>query len=276
MGEIITTYYNRTIGSPCPDADVNAFALRAGITDETEILAYCVFVDFCKSTDDRGVSIWDRLRAIYPISPTSLEAARYNLKSSSFTLDYMGAAPTHATTGITGVSGIGGFYAKTGLVPIAQGMSAIDWFSYCRSRSSFAESGSNYGALAKSTGSRMNSRTLGGQAQFAFGLNIAPQNFANADGSGSYSYGRTFVFGNGVEIHYKNGVLLGAGVDNNNPIANLEQYLWAVNLFGSSDTSHTGREQTFFAFGQFLTQANHTLFDAAEQILQDTIIIGGR
>ena len=42
------------------------------------------------------------MHLLYPVSPTSLEAARYNLKdAATYTITYFNS-PTHATTGITG------------------------------------------------------------------------------------------------------------------------------------------------------------------------------
>lgn len=86
------------------DPDAVAFWTAAGITDSTERSAINQLVLDLKGTGSttNNTNQWAKHDAIYPISPTSLSAASYNLKDpSSFQITWYNS-PTHAASGITG------------------------------------------------------------------------------------------------------------------------------------------------------------------------------
>jgi hypothetical protein len=86
------------------DPAAAAYFTAAGITDATEQAAVIQLVADLKgegSTTNNN-NIWTKMNTIYPVSPTSLAAAAFNLKdASSFEITWANS-PTHATTGVTG------------------------------------------------------------------------------------------------------------------------------------------------------------------------------
>lgn len=76
------------------DPDTKAYFAAAGITDATEKAAVEDLVAGLKSNN-----LWGKMDRIYPISPTSLAAAAYCLKTRT-TITWVNT-PTHASTGVT-------------------------------------------------------------------------------------------------------------------------------------------------------------------------------
>jgi hypothetical protein len=86
------------------DADAAAYFTAASITDVTEKDAVNQLVLDLKGTGSttNNNNIWTGMSAIYPVSPTSLSAAAFNLKDTSlYEMTWLNS-PTHATTGISG------------------------------------------------------------------------------------------------------------------------------------------------------------------------------
>jgi hypothetical protein len=79
------------------DADATAYLQDAGITDRQEVIQIYAATDRLKLS-----GLWDKCYVIRPISPTSLDAARYNLKdSSTYTGTWHGTSdPTHTQSGV--------------------------------------------------------------------------------------------------------------------------------------------------------------------------------
>lgn len=98
------TNYTPPSGPSGLDADAQAYIDAAGITDQTEIDAVNQLVKDLKGTGSttNNTDLWTGLDAIYPMSPTSLEAARYNLKDTASYKITWHNSPTHATTGVSG------------------------------------------------------------------------------------------------------------------------------------------------------------------------------
>jgi len=86
------------------DADAAAYFTAASITDTTEKDAVDQLVKDLKGTGSttNNNNIWASMQAIYPVSPTSLSAAAFNLKNTSLYEITWFNSPSHATTGITG------------------------------------------------------------------------------------------------------------------------------------------------------------------------------
>ena len=102
------------------DPNAQAYITAAGITDPTEQAAVNQLVLDLKGTGSttNNTDIWGSSYAIYPLSPTSLAAAEYNLKAPTTNITWLNN-PTHATTGITG-NGVNA-YGLTGYNPVSLG-----------------------------------------------------------------------------------------------------------------------------------------------------------
>jgi hypothetical protein len=89
--------------TPSVDPDAQAYITAAGITDATEQAAVNQLVLDLKGTGSttNNTDVWSDSYTIYPLSPTSLTAAEYNLKDPTQNITWLNS-PTHATTGITG------------------------------------------------------------------------------------------------------------------------------------------------------------------------------
>lgn len=89
--------------APSYDPDAAAYFTAAGITDTTEKDAANQLVLDLKGTGStpNSTDLWTDAAAFYPISPTSLSAAAYNLRdTTSFNMTWANS-PTHASTGVT-------------------------------------------------------------------------------------------------------------------------------------------------------------------------------
>jgi len=89
--------------TPTYDADAEAYFIAAGISNATEQIAANQLVLDLKGTGSttNNTDVWSDSYTIYPLSPTSLTAAEYNLKDPTQNITWLNN-PTHATTGITG------------------------------------------------------------------------------------------------------------------------------------------------------------------------------
>jgi len=85
------------------DSDAIAYIAAAGITDPTEQAAVNQLVLDLKGSGSttNNTDVWSDSYTIYPLSPTSLTAAKYNLKDPTQNITWLNS-PTHAYTGITG------------------------------------------------------------------------------------------------------------------------------------------------------------------------------
>lgn len=111
------------------DPDAVAFWTAAGITDSTERSAINQLVLDLKGTGSttNNTNQWSKYYALYPISPTSLSAASYNLKDpTSFQITWFNS-PTHTASGVTGNGS--NQYGDTGFSPSTHAAS-IDNFGF--------------------------------------------------------------------------------------------------------------------------------------------------
>jgi len=119
--------YNQTVLVGALDADAKTYIDDAGITNRIEIAAINQLVLDLKGTGSttNNNNIWTGMNAIYPVSPTSLAAAAFNLKDpTSFEITWYNS-PTHATTGITGDGST--MYGDTGYNPNSEGDDVNDF-----------------------------------------------------------------------------------------------------------------------------------------------------
>ena len=84
------------------DPDATAYITAAGIIDPTEQAAVFQLVSDLKGTGSttNNTDVWTGLDAIYPISPTSLAAAEYNLKDPATYQITWYNSPTHSSAGV--------------------------------------------------------------------------------------------------------------------------------------------------------------------------------
>ena len=116
-------------GGASYDADAQAFITAAGITDNTQKSAVNQLV-----LDIKGYSIWDKMKAIYPIIGGTATTHKWNLKNpvdtdAGFRLNFA-TGWTHASTGMTpnGTSA----YADTFFIPssnVAQNSQSYGFYS---------------------------------------------------------------------------------------------------------------------------------------------------
>ena len=96
--------YNRTVLGGALDSDAEAYMDDAYIYGRTEAAAINQLVKDLKGTGSttNNTDLWTGLDAIYPMSPTSLEAARYNLKDTASHKITWANTPTHSVNGVSG------------------------------------------------------------------------------------------------------------------------------------------------------------------------------
>jgi hypothetical protein len=97
--------YNKTSGgaaTPLPDA--SAYIIAAGITDPTEQAAATQFVlDLSgRGSTTNNTNQWSKHYALYPMSPTTLNAAAYNIKDPTEYKITWYNNPTHSLNGVSG------------------------------------------------------------------------------------------------------------------------------------------------------------------------------
>ena len=97
--------YNKTSGgaaAPLPDA--SAYVIAAGITDPAEQAAANQFVlDLSgRGSTTNNTNQWSKHYALYPMSPTSLTAAAYNIKDPTEYKITWYNNPTHSLNGVSG------------------------------------------------------------------------------------------------------------------------------------------------------------------------------
>jgi hypothetical protein len=94
---------NASSGGVSYTPEAEAYFAAAGITDTTEKDAVNQLVLDMKGigSTPSGTDLWTDAAAFYPISPTSLSAAAYNLRdTTSFNMTWANS-PTHGSTGVT-------------------------------------------------------------------------------------------------------------------------------------------------------------------------------
>ena len=110
--------------APSYDPDALAYFTAAGITDTTEKNAVNQLVLDLKGTGStpNGTDLWTDAVQVLGVSPTSLDASKYNIKNPAKNLTYFNS-PTHAAGGVTfnGTTQ----YAATGVIPSSDGLDSF-------------------------------------------------------------------------------------------------------------------------------------------------------
>jgi hypothetical protein len=240
------------------DADALAFFARvfaaSGSLSATEQVAIDTLVKELKNK-----SIWNKLKAIYPMVGASAASCAQNLKSSSFTASF-GGGWTFSSTGVTG-NGTNTFM-NTNLLPNVQ--MAFNNQSYLFYRGNTNAGGSE------------------------FGVNINSNDGIGYFPTLNYTYINTFITGNtgsggllpGNYVMTRNGNNL--KTFKNNSLINSENttptnftlpaiYLGARNENNSSIRDVSASNFRFFSIGDSLTDQNVTDFYNGVQAFQTTL-----
>ena len=236
---------NASSGGVSYTPEAIAYIAAAGITDTTEKDAVNQLVLDLKGTGSttNNTDVWSDSYTIYPLSPTSLTAAEYNLKDPTQNITWLNS-PTHATTGITG-NGTDA-YGNTGWNPTTEGVDINNaGLTY-----SGTYSGADY-AMGIVDGTRtIGIRNAQNNRISYIGTTASPAAFFSTARLVTTS-SRTSEF---VHELYNNGVLAGSNSTSSggSQSPNYDMYILGVNVNGSINVPFAG-EMDFAAAHKGLT-----------------------
>jgi hypothetical protein len=236
------------------DPNAQAYITAAGITDPTEQAAVNQLVLDLKGTGSttNNTDVWSDSYTIYPLSPTSLTAAEYNLKDPTQNITWLNN-PTHATTGITG-NGTNA-YGNTNWNPTTEGVDINNaGLTY-----SGTYSGADY-AMGIVDGIRsIGIRNNNSRRTSYIGTTASPATFLSTARLVTTS-SRTGEF---VHELYNNGVLGGSNSTSSGSLSpNYDMYILGVNVNGGLSVAFAG-EMDFAAAHKGLSANQVTdLYDA--------------
>jgi hypothetical protein len=247
------------------DPDATAYITAAGITDPTEQAAVNQLVLDLKGTGSttNNTDVWSDSYGIHPLSPTSLTAAKYNLKDPTKNITWNNP-PTHATTGVTG-NGTNA-YGDTG-INILNDIGSNNFGLYVRVGSQNTRSEADMGAIKGS------SPFTGGQIlpYFASGIKEA-SNVGDFAFGGTAEAQRTGLLGVqyntalGAAERSRNGVVYSSTITPIGTTQNLNILVLARG-FGNSRDLYTTKTHSFYAITNGDLTANQIadLFDAQDK-----------
>ena len=249
------------------DADAAAYFTAASITDATEKDAVNQLVLDLKGTGSttNNNNIWASMNAIYPVSPTSLSAAAFNLKDTSLYEITWFNSPTHASTGIKGG---GTSYGDTGYDANSEGMSNNDFgITY-----SGVYSGGDYAMGVLGGGVYFAIRNTSNNKIFYGGSSSNPA----LGGDATRSVTTAIRSSNISREIFKNGVSNGTNTTSDTgTLPALNSYVLALNNSGSPAGSFA-KETDFYAVHTALTDGEVVdLYDAITTY-NANVISGGR
>jgi len=250
------------------DPAAAAYFTAAGITDATEQAAVIQLVADLKGTGSttNNNNIWTKMNTIYPVSPTSLAAAAFNLKdASTFEITWFNS-PTHASTGVTG-NGTN-MYGDTGYDFAAEGMSENS-FGVTYS-GVYATNDYPMGALSGAGNTYWGIRTAGSGRVFYAG--------ESGNSTSNASTARAVFTGSRLAADDKTGYLDGtAGTPNTTSDAktfpNITCYVLAQNNNGTAGSYFAG-EIDFWAIHQGLTAGEAKDLSDAIDTYNANVILG--
>jgi hypothetical protein len=253
LSDAITTY-NTAVRI---DPDATAYITAAGITDPTEQAAVFQLVSDLKGTGSttNNTDVWSDSYGIYPLSPTSLTAAEYNLKDPTKNITWYNS-PTHATTGITGNGS--NAYGDTG-INILNDIGSNNFGMYVRVGSQNTNNEAEMGAIKTS------SPYDGGQVIPYFSNNDS--SFVGRVSNDPLQASRTGLIGvqqNAGNVDRSlNGSIYGSEPCAIGTAQNLSIFILA-RAFGASANLHTTKTHSFYAITEGGLSANQIkdLYDA--------------
>jgi hypothetical protein len=258
----IGSIFDSTSG-PSLDPDAQAFITAASITNPTQQSAINTLV-----VDLKGYSIWDKMKAIYPIVGGTAATHKWNLKdprdldaafrltfSSSWTHSSTGMTPTNAfadtkynlSANSTTSNVSAGVYLRTNAVTAGTPIGAIDGtFLGLQITPKFTDNNTYYGS-----------------------------NDSIATGSGNYVTNTQKLFitnreGIGSKRLYRDGVSINTATPTTNAAPNFTVYLGARNYAGIGN-GYDSRELAFSFLGDTLTATDVTNLTTVVQAFQTTL-----
>ena len=228
------------------DPNAQAYITAAGITDATEQAAVNQLVLDLKGigSTPSGTDLWTDAAAFYPISPTSLSAATYNLRdTTSFNMTWDNG-PTHGYTGVT-FNG-SNQYGDTGFNPNVETLANGYDITLGMQIVNASQTAVGLMSAVVSTGSRTQMLLINGNLYQDI-HNTGGGRWVTSTG-GTYE-GRMIVsadrIANGGRANYLNGTSLGTKVsESNGTPVNLSLFVGAQNN-GSGGQNFTSMEMRF-------------------------------
>jgi hypothetical protein len=250
------------------DADAQAFFDRVttagGTLSTTEKNAVNQLV-----LDLKNYSIWNSMKAIYPMVGASAAACAQNLKSSSFTGSFSGGW-TYASTGVT-PNGTTGFM-NTNLNPSSHLLTNSAHLSYY-SRSNILNTGMDIGifdgTLSPVQGTHFSISYSGNSGQFRARLNSSTPSttYTPTDGRGFYCISRI----DGTNFKgYRNGTSQFTQSSSTGTRSSINIIIGAINTqTGASDFAN--HQCAFSSIGDGLTDTEASNFNTAVNAFQTTL-----
>ena len=240
------------------DSDAQAYITAAGITDATEQAAVNQLVLDLKGTGSttNNTDVWSDSYAVYPLSPTSLTAAEYNLKDTATYQITWYNSPTHATTGVRG-NGTNQ-YGNTHFNPSTDFTSSND----C----GFTVALSTVGVEGDvDVGCRTGTTTAFELVTFSSSMRLRVATFTNQIIIAGTDYDNIYTASRRSSTDfeaYKNGVTAGTNSTSATGNPNLDVFILCENN-GGSPSLHSTREQQAFVMHRGLTDNQaKDLYDA--------------
>jgi hypothetical protein len=240
------------------DPDAQAFITAASITDATEKSAINTLV-----TDLKGFNIWSKLRACYPFVGGTASTHKFNLKNpldtnAAFRINWSGGI-THSSNGVLfgGVNGYGNTNFRSNLFTSANNFGLS---SYVRNNN---DAGGDIGVFAPDL--RYVASRLSGFSYFGIGNTYIAG--ATTNSQGFWNINRTSA---SVVKAFKNGSSFATGTTGAGTLSSENLFVGALNQ-SSSANYYTGKEHSFDAIHDGLTDAEAANFYTAVQAFQTTL-----
>lgn len=259
-------FYPAGSGGGSLDPDAEAYLTAAGISDATEIAAVNQLVLDLKGTGSttNNSDIWTQSYILYPISPTSLSAASYNLKDPTQNQITWFNSPTHSATGVQG-NGTNQ-YGTTGFNAFVS--AAQDDFSLTvcvntnQARNEISFGAFNFDGASTYSYTRLATRWSGGQRFVGCTSNLAGvQKGSTTDCVGVNTISRT---GSTNEVFYFNGSNSGSSAVSSTRHANVQLMVLAEAQEATGLPSNHSSKEVDFAAATMGLDANEAqdLYDA--------------
>ena len=251
------------------DADAQAFITAAAITDATQQTAINTLVVSLKS-----YGIWTKMKAVYPMIGGTAASHKFNLKdprdlNAAFRLTFSGGW-THSSTGAkpNGTNGYADTFIKPQTVSASKNSNGASVYIRTNSEINYAE---EFGCWDSSGNFNLFLRYSTNTTQIRIGnAGFIGDIGTTTDSRGFFTATRT---SSSIQKLYRNSVILINGTQSvtSAPGANVNMYLSASNLNGTSAEYYSSREQAFASYHDGLTDTEASNFYTAVQAYQTTL-----
>jgi hypothetical protein len=243
-----------------PNEEAKSFIQAAGLTDETQCRAVATLVN-----DLKNYSLWDKMKAIYPMVGGTSGSHKFNLKDtrdadSAFRLVFNGAW-THASTGATPAGG----YADTYLNASASlNINSAHYSYYSRTQTTGIEIEMGAYTTGYTFGTEL---SVSRNSNFVYSINSLGAGTANTTSLGYFVSSRT---ASTTLKAYKNGSSVANSTTPSIDIPNYTIYLASANEFNHAYVKST-KECAFATIGDGLTDIDAANLYTAVQRFQTTL-----